>query len=421
MRASMPKSRHKTLVRQAAKHADKVKAALTASFSASQVANAWVDSNPHPDTTPQEARNWARTNVVMTSSGIAAALAGIYATGWVLGQDSSNEAIAQASLAAGAQMTPEFRVSLSTNWDTWTPGNRGAAALANPDRGLSNLLAKRDILLKNIDQTTTDRIGTILSRALGDGTGARSAVPELEQMLTDLGENPNRAFTIANTEMNRALNDASKQSYLDSGVTEWTWEVVDPQDDDCLELAGETVTIGEPFSNGWIDYNDSHPNCMCTCSPVVDLLLDEGDSEKAIKPELARPAAAGVPGPYDIERALNRLAILPNPPEANMADIEKYVESPWALVPVPTIDPLAWDNAKVKVVNIADLYATDEYLNRKKVRRHIKAMGQALTPNRSFALVAVVDGVATIIDGHHRLLSMWLLGLDQAPVWLIKE
>lgn len=589
------KKRNKAVIRQAAKHADAIKAGIAASFVASQIADAWFGSN-HSDLTPQQARDWARVNVVLASGAIYSALEAIYSTGFQLGKATGAEAYAQAALAAGANLTPEFKAILRTNWDTWKPGNPPAAMLVNPPEGFAKVLARRDLVLRGIDQTTTDRIGTLLADGLAKGLPA----DQVAKSLQDLGLSSSRALTIANTEMNTAVQDAQYQTYENNGVTQVEWSVVQPCDT-CASLDGLIRNLGEPFDeDGEIFAPTVHPNCMCDLIPVVDLSqydLSEGDNidmgdildlavvadltkfnenhdeqgrfssgdssknedvksrmtepvktfegqyylesqdvttkntemyfskytdkngeqytistskndlekpiiidehgtpvtintlyestirfhgadagtlsaneskilwvnvqndfqrlglatamlesvravspttishstdlnssgsafagaVKAIKPELARPATAGVPGPYDVKRALNRLAILPNPPEADMADIEKYVESPWALKPTPTIDPLNWDDAKVTVINIADLYATDEYLNRKKVKRHIKAMGQALTPNRSFALVAVVDGVATIIDGHHRLLSMWLLGLDQAPVWLIKE
>jgi SPP1 gp7 family putative phage head morphogenesis protein len=411
MRASMPKKRNKAAIRQAALQAKAIQDALAASFAADQVANAWVDANHHPDTTAQQARDWARTNVLLSSGAIYTALSNTYATAWVFGKDAGREAYAQAALAGGADMTPEFRAALSVGWDNWTPGNRAAAALANPPEGFSKVLARRDIVLRGIDQTTTDRIGTLLADGLSRGLPADAIAANL----TELGLSNSRALTIANTEMNNTLQDAQVQSYKDSGVEQMLWTVVVPCDI-CAENDGEIRNIGEEFPSG--DTQPTvHPGCYCDLAPVVDLLLD--DSEKAALPE--RPTTQGVPGSKDIDRALNRLSILPNPPEANMEDIEKYVESPWAVVPIPTVDPLAWDDAKVTVVNIADLKATDEVLSRKKIKHHIKAMGQALTPNRSYPLVAVVDGVATIIDGHHRLMSLWLLGLDQAPVWLIKE
>ena len=73
------------------------------------------------------------------------------------------------------------------------------------------------------------------------------------------------------------------------------------------------------------------------------------------------------------------------------------------------------------MVRFEDLTATDEYLRRKKVKEHIEAMGSATTSYRNFALVVERNGEQIIIDGHHRLMAMWLLGMTEAPVWLAKE
>ena len=132
---------------------------------------------------------------------------------------------------------------------------------------------------------------------------------------------------------------------------------------------------------------------------------------------------SGVPGPAEVQRALSRLAILPNPAETDLGadvDVAKYVESPWAVTPVPTVNPAVWDDATQVIVNLADLTGTDEFLRRKRVAKHIEAMGQALTPFRSLPLVIDSDGSTIIIDGHHRLMAQWLLGNDTAPVWKVE-
>jgi hypothetical protein len=144
-----------------------------------------------------------------------------------------------------------------------------------------------------------------------------------------------------------------------------------------------------------------------------------GQADKAIRPELKRPASHGVPSGLEVARALSRLEILPNPPDPQLEDPTKYVESPWTIVPTFTIDPNAWDDAVLATVNLEDLVATDPFLNRKKVRKHIEAMGQALTPHRHYAMVIVRGGEYTIIDGHHRLMSQWLLGQATAAAWVL--
>lgn len=131
---------------------------------------------------------------------------------------------------------------------------------------------------------------------------------------------------------------------------------------------------------------------------------------------------SGVPGPAEVQRALSRLAILPNPISTleSSEESSKFVESPWVTVPVPSIDPNVWDDAVQVIVKMEDLIGTDEVLRRKRVAKHIEAMGQALTPFRSLPLVADSNGSTIIIDGHHRLMASWLLGNDTAPVWRVE-
>ena len=129
----------------------------------------------------------------------------------------------------------------------------------------------------------------------------------------------------------------------------------------------------------------------------------------------------GVPGPIESEEALAQLAILPNPNHPEVKNPEKFVESPWAIVPPPTVDPWVWDNATLTIVTIKDLLATDPYMKRKKIKEHIETMGGATTPFRNFAMVIVINDELIIMDGHHRLMAMWLLGMETAPVWLVKE
>ena len=127
-----------------------------------------------------------------------------------------------------------------------------------------------------------------------------------------------------------------------------------------------------------------------------------------------------VPGPLEMKRALSRLAILPNPNHPDLDEPEKFVESPWPVIPTPRVDPNAWDDAMIQIVDMDDLFATDAFLRRKNVKAHIETMGQATTPFRSFALIAVVAGRSVIIDGHHRLMALWLLGQNSAPAYVIE-
>jgi hypothetical protein len=144
--------------------------------------------------------------------------------------------------------------------------------------------------------------------------------------------------------------------------------------------------------------------------------------EKALKPGMGRPdPAIGIPTSLDTARAKARLQILPNHVDPSLKNPDKYVQSPWTIEPMPTIDPHIWDTAVLTLVTLADLCGTDPFLKRSKIENKIETMGQALAPFRSYAMCYERDNQTLIVDGHHRLMSLWLLGLDKAPVWLVKE
>ena len=202
------------------------------------------------------------------------------------------------------------------------------------------------------------------------------------------------------------------------------WLVADPCEDCAVNEDASPIPIDEDWPNGDAPV---HPNCMCDIAPyssidsqlgAEDVQANTEDIQLAVKPDIAK----FVPSKLEMERALSRLEILPNPPKTSEdTDPEKVVESPWKVTPVITVNPNIWDNAEMALVQLEDLTATDEFMRRKKIKKHIETMGGAITPYRNFALVIDRNGEQIIIDGHHRLMAMWLLGMTEAPVWLAKD
>jgi len=416
------------LLRTATRTADDIRAALRKSVDADKVADDWI-SNFGVDylVTPAQARDWARIHIVTNTKPLSLALDDVYATGWVLGVKVATAQYGNARIEKAAPSAQAVVDAMAINWDSWKPGNEPAAALVRPPGGLANLLSrKKPVTIKGVNDTTLDRIGTVLARGLAGvpeegiagGQGRAFIASEIEDILGD----PMRALTIAQTEMSRALNTATMDSYTDFGV-EWVeWLALDTGDECSDNADAGPIPIGDVFPSGDTE-PPAHPNCRCTIAPAnppevsgSDIMdsMDDG-IELAVTPDRVK----GVPGPLEVARALSRLEILPNPDHPELANPEKFVESPWAVVPVPTIDPNAWDDALTVVVDLEDLYGTDPWLKRKNVRKHIEAMGQAVTPFRSYALIAEVEGKLIIVDGHHRLMATWLLGQDTAAVYKI--
>ena len=125
-----------------------------------------------------------------------------------------------------------------------------------------------------------------------------------------------------------------------------------------------------------------------------------------------------VPGPAQVAAALSRLATLPNPNDPAISDDHRFIASPWQVAPMPGVDPQVWDTAEATVVQVSGLTGTAPYLKRRKVARHILSMGQSLTPFTSLPLVIRQGDRLVIVDGHHRLCALMLLGVEDAPVWL---
>ena len=151
---------------------------------------------------------------------------------------------------------------------------------------------------------------------------------------------------------------------------------------------------------------------------------DDTGASLTITPDFKK---AGVPSKSEVKDALSRLMVLPNeaaehPVSDSPDQLANTVESPWQVVDTVEgnyiVDPDVWQKAQLTLVNIKELYGTNTGMNRKNVADHIESMGQALTPYRGYPLVFNNGEKNIIIDGHHRLFAMWLLGMDQAPVWL---
>jgi hypothetical protein len=400
------------LVRTAAQQVGAIRDAIAGSVDPDAIIEAFLNTFPiGTEVTPNQVREWVRHNATVRTGALADILHTVYAQGYVLGEDAGKAHYANAALAKDA--TPfDFGAALSTNWDNWTPGNRPASLLVRGKGRLRNLLNRTQATIKDVSDTTLNRIGTILSDGLKVGAAGDTVAREfMKAGIKDLLNDPRRAVTIANTEMARAMSVASVDTYQSLDVQQVEWIGMEPCDLCQENEDASPIAMGDEFPSGDTE-PPGHPNCRCTIAPVI-----EGFTPKTITPSVTK---SGVPGPLEVERALSRLEILPNPAHPELTKPEKYVESPWAVVDVPTVDPNIWDKAEVELVNIADLKATDPWMKRKNIREHIKNMGQAVTPYRSYALVVVSGGDNIIIDGHHRLFAKWLLGQDTAPVWKVE-
>jgi hypothetical protein len=265
------KKRQGAKVRLAARRAKLVRDALRSSIDVDAVVNDFFSMAFTSTTTTEETRAYARIHIRPNSKELFNALETVYVDSYTLGQDIAMSALAKAKINK-APSKADLQRAMGINWDTWKPGNRAAANLLKPPRGLSNLLDRRGVTIQNVNRTTLDRIGTLLGRALARGETPASVRAELEDLLDD----SERALTIAQTEMSSAVSVASRELYEESGAELVEWLVADPCDT-CQENADVSpIGIGDVFPSGDTE-PPAHPNCVCDIAPYVVDTRDIGE------------------------------------------------------------------------------------------------------------------------------------------------
>lgn len=127
--------------------------------------------------------------------------------------------------------------------------------------------ARSKYFAKNINDTTQ----TALYETLKEGTEAGEGLVDLSKRVAGIYDEARtyRTDRIARTEVSAAANEGSTDAYRQAGVEKVEWMTVNPQDEDCADVDGEVVSLGEDFSNG-IEKPPVHPNCECTTIPVFE-------------------------------------------------------------------------------------------------------------------------------------------------------
>lgn len=263
------------LLRQAAKHADAIRAAFIRSIDVDDLVQRWVQAYPAGGVvSAAEARTWAKQNIPVARKPLGDALDHVYATGWVMGRDASTAAYAHAKLGIkkAAPSAKDMKAALNTNWDKWKPGNRAAALLVRPSGKFAQLLETGRAGIKGMNDTTLDRVGTLLADSLESGKAYSDLARNLlkDQITSRVVTDASRATTIAVTEMSRALNTATVDNYNSFGVEKVEWLAIDTGVCDICPAneAQGPIPIGEMFESGDTE-PPAHPNCRCTILPVV--------------------------------------------------------------------------------------------------------------------------------------------------------
>ena len=289
------KQRNNAKVRLAARRAKLIRDAIKESVNTKEVVEAFLHNMPNANMTTEQARNWTLTNVRPNSAPLMSVFRTIYAEAYVLGEDIALSAISRAKINK-APTKQQLQRAMGVNWANWKPGNRAAAALVQPPKGLQTLLDRRGVTIQGLNRTSLDRIGTALANALKKGQTPQAVVgtvleeiagyreklaADLEIEIDDILSDSERALNIAQTEMSRAVSVANRELYEDSGVELVEWLVAEPCDL-CQENADASpIRIDERFPSGDTE-PPAHPNCVCDIAPYVIDTRDIGEDALSI-------------------------------------------------------------------------------------------------------------------------------------------
>lgn len=281
---STAKASDAALVRTATRLADGIASAIRRGLDPDKIAEDFLQDFPlGSNVTPEQARDWTRIHVTIDARELSRAMDELYASGWILGEDLASELVAEAkgirlrvqtkAPAPKPPKPPKLDPKQPTrfDWSTWKPGHRAAEALLRPKGGLDALLRRtKPITIQGISRTSRERIGTVLADALGLGLTDVSVAKEIIALgIRNLSKDPQRALSIATTEMNRAMSVASMDSYAELDLERVEWFALEGCEY-CEENADAgPVPLGSEFPSGDTE-PPAHPNCRCSILPYIE-------------------------------------------------------------------------------------------------------------------------------------------------------
>ena len=282
---------HEVDGRIAAKNAVKIRAALRQSVDARQIYDRYQSTQPAvSDNNTQDrarARAWALLNINMNNEATRAALLRLYAEAWVTGEAAALEAIGEEEELAKA-------VKNKIDWSKWQPGDAASALLLDPPKAFQDLIESTGALIRGLDRTGYELIGT----ALADSIRAGYAPKRAAKLIQDAVGSPARALTIAVTESSRVMNNAALLRYKDAGLDKVVWSTVlgggtSVACEKCAQNDGQVVQIGSSFNSGNTQ-PPAHPHCRCNLRPVLPDYSDVNNTAGSVDMAPMQGASARV-------------------------------------------------------------------------------------------------------------------------------
>ena len=204
--------------------------------------------------TATEAAAYAGDSVAVAR--LAGVVQGIHADGWVAGGlAAAIQTGAPHSLLDG--FTPGVGITFTVPHEVPQPA---LDALSGTE--WLDALHSAGVTVKGIADTTAQRVGVLIERAVQTG----ASVDELAADLTGYLADRNRAELIAHTELARMASRASAAVYRAYDIKQWDWVTSSsPCSSVCLPGAAKG-----PYSVAESGLVPAHPRCRCSMSPHIE-------------------------------------------------------------------------------------------------------------------------------------------------------
>ena len=298
--------------RLAAKNALLVRAALRQQIDAERAYQGYLSTTPDTTLTlPQQrvrARAWAIINIRPNLEPLKAVVEKMWGQAYVLGDLAAGEAIEEAKEAQKADTTTKI------DWSKWKPGDEASSIFIRKPGALKLLQAQAGFTWKGFSDTTLNDLGNSIGEAIYLGLDAKRSAKNIINHVAS----PARALTIAITEQNRAISQATLVRYREAGLQQMEWLVFDPCKI-CAQNANQIMEIGRPFASGDTK-PPAHPNCRCALAPVIPGFDEPIPGATVIAPPT--PAPVGIPDvPAPVE-----------PVPARVIVTGEFVPGQWAIL-----------------------------------------------------------------------------------------
>jgi SPP1 gp7 family putative phage head morphogenesis protein len=353
---------HEADGRIAARNATKIRAALQNSLNAKQVFENYLTTQPAISTNQAQdrarARSWALLHLRLNNEALKQALLRLYAEAWVTGKAAAEEEVNIATREQKKSFTIIKSDIATIDWSKWEPGDAASAMLLDPPKAFQDLVESSGALIKGLDNTGYELVGTALADSIRLGLSPAKAAKIINLQIG----NPARALTIAVTESSRVMNASAINRYKEMGIEQVKWMPVlsvvggGKACDQCAENTGQIVTMGSSFNSG-VTQPPQHPHCRCNLLPVIPDYANMPNDVIDVAPVVPAQVPVFSTPKQQIEQTLAELHA-PKPvgdtPEMlyRQMDMRGYEPGNWEIVPREVMQELAIQNSMRSVYNM---------------------------------------------------------------------